>query len=959
VAGFPDEQLELIAQIAPGADLTTDPSTWTWVDLTCPHPSNPAQTIYRLISDSITIQRGTAVGASNSQTTSATIQLLNADGAFTPELPTSPYWPYVDAGTPIRLRMRTRTTPYATDTFTRTISNGWGTTTTGGYTWTPGTASQYNTTGSTGTITFPTRADSSKANKLNLSVLNPDITFDATVNAVQTGTGSYLGLSLREIAGQQYISPVLEFTTSGTIRCDLYEYDGTTLGLVGFATQPGLTYTAGTVIRARCQLSGDRMRMKAWLASGTEPAAWAFDLRVKAALAGDQTGIRSTVFTANTNTLPVVFTVDNLTINQAPMDRVEGYIADIRPSFVPQPGGTTWSTALVDIAGVGSRLEKNQSPEYSPMRRSIQLSNPAPIAYWPCEDPEKSITVASAFPEQQPMQVTGPAVFATTLSNPSSVYYPYLSRWGSKPLVSLAAGAKLAGTVPATTVNNEWAVSCDADFDVAGIPLTSMRVLQWDTPSSAINRWALVATATTYLVRAYNDSLGTTTDLAVATISFNGEATFSVEADQNGANIDVKLRINDVGVANGSLAGTLAAVTRVYANPDRVNTTASVDPYGIRFLVGHIRVLTDTSVNDLPIYTDPDTGDELNADGAWYGETAHRRINRLCAEEDVPFQWVGNPQGSGLTILNAQRDGTFTDLITQAAESESGGLLYEKRFGYEYLPRAARYNRAVALTIDMAAYKRSDGTDQASVLVPQLDRRATNYWTVTRNLGSSASYAAPLALRKRRGTIAEEATVDVLTDDLLPAHAAWRTHLSVDAQGANYPAIPVDLGANPELIEKWLGCDIGSRVQRVNQPTIAGIGVIDQVIEGITETITPTSWQVTLAASPGSVWDVGVYDDPGSRYDSASTTLAGTPPSTTSTAWTVSTANPADVWSTTATPYDWAVAGEQVTVTVMGAATGTGPYVQTCTVVRAVNGVVKAHTVGEQVSLAHPARYAL
>jgi hypothetical protein len=946
VSGFPDELIELTAEISPGADLTADPTTWLWTPLGL----DTVLVVPRLLDTPITHQHGTAVGASSSQTMSASIQCLNNDGWLTPELATSPWWPYVDAGTPIRLRMRTRTTPHFTDLFTRTVAGNWGTTTTGGYTWIPGTVVAYDTNGSSATISYPSRSSTTRIIKVAAPLRDVDVVFDCSINAVQTGLASVIGPSLREITGVEYVWPEIEFGLGGIIQCTVREALGGVLTGLAQVTQPGLAYTAGTVIRSRHQLVGNRVRVKAWLASGTEPAAWTVDIPVNVTAANDFTGIRSVVNTPNTNTLPVVFTLDNLTVSQPPYDRVEGYIADVKPTFNPQSGGTTWSTVTIDIGGIGSRLEKNQSPSYSPVRRSVQLSYPPPIAYWPCEDAEGALSAASAFPQQPAMQVTGPAVFAFASDTPTDLY---LSRFGTKPMVSLAAGAKLTGVVPLSTVQTEWAVSCIAEFYVPGIPATFMRILAWETAGSALNRWAIVGTDVGYMVRAYNDAAGTATDVAVYAGVFIGQFTLTCEVVQNGANIDVQLRANDNLLASGSIAGTLRAVSsRIFANPDQSNTTASVDPHGIKFVVGHIRVLDNVAVRDLPFYVDPDTGYAPGADTAWYLESAHRRINRLCDEERVPFGWVGTPLGAALTLLNAQRDGGFTDLITQAADSESGGLLYEAHFGYEYLPRSQRYNQAAALTIDMAGYKYSDDTDPAVVLVPQLDSRATNYWTISRTNGSSGSYAAPAAYRLRRGTIAEERILDVLTDDVLVDHAGWRTHINVDGQGARYPAVPVDLAANPELIEAFLAVGIGSRVQRLNQPTVAGYGTIDQVVEGISETISPTSWQATLTCAPGDVWDVAVFDDTVRRQDSFSTVTNASYAAGVTTI-VVKTTNVGDLWSTTTEPYDCLCAGVRFTVTSMGAATGTGPYLQTATVVRGVGGVDKLLPADEPIHM-HP-----
>ncbi len=308
------------------------------------------------------------------------------------------------------------------------------------------------------------------------------------------------------------------------------------------------------------------------------------------------------------------------------------------------------------------------------------------------------------------------------------------------------------------------------------------------------------------------------------------------------------------------IAGTLAPVSQIVGNPDRTNTTASVTPNGLRFILGHMRVTDETSVKDLPAYTDPITGLVVYSGSAWYLETAHERVNRLCDEERIPCVILGDPAASGFTQLNTQRDGTFTALVEQAAESESGLLVYEAEFGYHVLPRTARYNQTAALTVDLATYRRSADTDQGDVLVPQLESRLANYWTVKRHLGSEGTFAADLAYRQRRGTIGEEVTIDALNDDVVDHHAAWRVHRNVDYTGAYYPATPVDLAANPELIDDWLSCTIGSRVQRINQPSIAGIATIDQVIEGYSETLGPKSWQVEISGAPAEVWDVAVAD---------------------------------------------------------------------------------------------------
>lgn len=946
-AGFPAELLELTAQAAFGADLTAAPSTWAWTTLTCPSPVTPAQTISRVLSTPITIKKGIAVGGSQQQTTSAAINLLNLDGAITPELVTSSYWPYVDAGTPFRLKIR----PYAdlTDTFTRTASNTWGSGE--GITWTPTSgASSFAVTGSVATEFHTTRGF---VRQIRTDQVRDDcdIVFDASVPAVATGGSVLIGPTLREQANGDYLWPVLEFAVSGAIALTVFKRINSVYTAISQTTVPSLTYSGGQMVRCRISYVDDRLQMRAWLAAGTDPVTWTVDEAVDHFEPG-RVGVATTVTTGNTNTLPVTFSMDNFGLAKSFFTRLEGYIADVQPRYLPQADGSTWSTAMVTVGGIGSRLEKREAPSESPMRRSIRCAPVPPIAYWPLEDAEGSTYAVSAYPGGPKMTVIGPAVFAFTMPAPSE---QFLSRYGTKPMVSVAAGARLAAVVPTSLVTTEWAGSLVGQFYAPDVPvITEMRIIQWDTPSGTFNRWALVAlVAGGYQIRAYNDSVGTFTNVATTSAtSYTGMITHTLEVQQSGGNINAEYFINDISLASGSTAGTLAPVTKVTVNPDAVNTTASLTPYGLRFTVGHVRVVEEISVHDTPYYTVPETGTTVTAIYGWYYEPAHRRLDRLCDEERVPFRFVGDPGTTGLTLLNAQQDGAFSELVTAAVEAESGGLLYEAEFGYIYLPRSARYNRAVDLTIDMAAYKRSSDTDPGDVLVPQLDSRAANFWTVNRTNGGEGSYAADAAYRLRRGTIAEERTLDLLTDTVLEDHAAWRTHLSVDGRGANYPAILVDLAANPELIPAWLGCDIGSRVQRLNQPTIAGFGTIDQVIEGVSETIAPDSWQVTAAATPGTVWDVGVYDAPTSVYSPSSTTLSS---GITTTALSLTMAG--EPWVTGAVSLLFDIDGEQIAVSNISGS-GNGPYTVTISA-RSVNGLVKAHLSGAAVNLAVPTRYAL
>lgn len=938
---YDGSDLEMTIRAAFGADLTAPPTAWAFTDLSI-----------RLVGSSqITVSRGLVVGNGTRKTGSATgIILLNDDGWLTPELPTSPWWPHVDQGTPMDLSIRTRPTPYLADAFGRTVASGWGTPDTGPA-WT-------NTTGlsvssGTGRISH-TAVNTIRTARMAVAYRDVDVVFTASIPAVATGGSILVGPTLRaDASALNLLWPMLSFDPGGTVKFTIYPLTGGVYGPATNVTVAGLTYSAGTQIRVRIRVNGPRLQCRAWLAAGTEPATWTVDTTSVGGpqSAGTHFGMSSWVTAGVSNTLPVVVSVDDVDVSQRKYPRIEGFIADVRPTFMPLPDGSTHSVVQVDIGGVGSRLERRTADPLSPFRRSIEKYHAtAPVDYWPLEDKQASTSAAHAFPGGTAMTASGPVVFAQDTGQPDDVI---LSRYGSTGLCSVAAGAKLTAPTSLPGAAGSWGVSVTAELWTRDVPgVSEIRVLEWSTPSSAIARWALIATNTGHTVRAFNDAAGTSTDVIALTENYGGMITYEVTAEQNGGNIDVALLLNANTYGTGSIAGTSTQPTRITINPGRVNTTGSTTVLGIRFTVGHLAVRT-TTTSILPFYYDG--GIPVRADRAWYKEPLHLRLQRLAGtEEGIPFRLDATPDPSAVTRLNAQQEGGFQDLSTDAAEAESGGILYEDGFGYAWLPRSARYNKPVDLTVDMATFKRSGGLDPTEVLVPVLGNRGPNYWTVERRNGSQATAAAPKALRDRRGTVSDKKTLDLLYDADCQPHAEWRVHVNVDGSGPNYPGMTLELHANPELVDDWLLCGFGSRVQRLNQPTIAGIDVIDQVIDGITERFGARpgggiDWTVTLDCSPASVWDVGIWDT--SLVDSGSTTLNAARDAV-QTSWVFKTALPGDVWSTTETPYPITVNGEDMTVTAMGAVSGTAPnLLQTATVVRAVNGVNKSHAAGSEIHI--------
>lgn len=90
---FPGTKLRGLVEIAPGADLSADPSTWSWVDIT--------QWVRKDLGISTVFGRRDQAGLVDPSR--ATLKLDNRDGRFSRRNPTGPYYGQLTRTTPIRI----------------------------------------------------------------------------------------------------------------------------------------------------------------------------------------------------------------------------------------------------------------------------------------------------------------------------------------------------------------------------------------------------------------------------------------------------------------------------------------------------------------------------------------------------------------------------------------------------------------------------------------------------------------------------------------------------------------------------------------------------------------------------------------------------------------------------------------------------------------------------------------
>ncbi|GIH27609.1 hypothetical protein Aph01nite_59190 [Acrocarpospora phusangensis] len=591
-------------------------------------------------------------------------------------------------------------------------------------------------------------------------------------------------------------------------------------------------------------------------------------------------------------------------------------------------GNDVW--VPVEAAGILRRLGQGSELLRSAMYRGLtipSLTAPA-VAYWPCEDVAGSSSLASGV-GGPPMTITG--------SPDLAAYDGFVS---SDP-IPLLEGSVWNGVVPYYASSNEATLRFLLAVPDAGISGDQALITMYTSGSAT--QWLIRYddSSGNLKVQSYDADGGVLLDTGFIAFPTKGlKLRVSLDLEQNGSNIDWVISTLEPGAPSGlTFNGTLNSHTF-----GRVNRVV-VAPGGSVFdtAIGHVSVqATITSVHDL--------GPQL---AGYDGETAGRRIERLCDEESIPFSSVGDLDDS--TKMGAQRTDTLLNLLTEAAESDLG-ILYEPRtaLGLSYRTRLSLYNQSAGVELDY----------EAGHLAPPLepiddDQAARNDITVTRRDGSSARASldtGPLSTADPPlgvGRYSDQVTINVQSDGDLPNQAYWRLHLGT-VDEARYPQVSMDLSSpgvsgDSGLTQDIIDMDIGDRLTIENQPAWLPPDLISQIVYGFSERMAPYDWDITVNCTPESPWQVAEYGT--ARYGTEYSTLSTSANSSTTSLSVATSKGP--FWTTAPSdmPMDIVVGGERMTVTAISGASSP----QTVTVTRSVNGVAKSHVSGSAVKLFTPA----
>lgn len=455
------------------------------------------------------------------------------------------------------------------------------------------------------------------------------------------------------------------------------------------------------------------------------------------------------------------------------------------------------------------------------------------------------------------------------------------------------------------------------------------------------------------------------TGITVTTYTGSGALTALTDGNEHvcdftltvsGANILYEVDIDGASVFSGtavtSTVGTIGELAIAY-EPGATNA-----PVGLAW----VTVWIDGGVPTLTNFASAGLG--------YAGETAGNRISRLCSQNSIAFASSGTL--ANCIAMGGQDSKNLLTLLDEAASAD-GGVLSETRtaIGFTYRTRQDLYNQATAVTLDYSTKV------FGAPLVPTPDDYGVHNDVTATNSGTGGTAEAVLT----SGTLSTQAppnginayttgvSLNLQTDGPLADLAAWLMHLGT-IEEPRWPGIVVDMlnpriSGNSTLGNQIAALDIGQKFVLSNLPTWVSGGATDPVnllLLGYTEDLWQFGWQLTLNSASETPYEVAVYAtsnaaQDGAQFDAENSTVHAGGFTAGALSASIDSAAGTIPWTTDAAamPFYINIAGEKIRVTaITGAASP-----QTFTIVRAINGISKAHVAGEAVHLWTRSRYAL
>lgn len=938
----------------------------------------------------VEISAGSSSEQDEASPLSMSMTLLDNDGTFNNDNPLSTYFGRLGRNTPIRVRTVPDGDPaLVTDTFTRTTSNGWGTST-GGGAWSVGGAggtlaySQFATTGSAGTMAVPAATAFRLAILRNTRLASVEVYGECTV---PLATGGALEPTLLLLYNSTpdgtdgFMARVL-VNTDNSVGVTLIQIDDSVESTLASATTL-LTHAAATPLKIRAQyIYADvglepTFQLKVWQ-GGSEPGSYdviatpAFTNAPLRRAASGPVGIRSGVASGNSNAKPVTFSWDNVQIRDLGA-RATGEIVSWRPSWVHTgTGNDVVLTVDIEAVGVLRRLQQGQSPLRSIAYRGITSAQDVDrlVAYWPIEE-EAGATPTALF---TPYDTTGAVAYPINAAITAYEYGAYTEHPASERMLTFSTDQRVDMYMPTYTATGETKIFALWSIP-SGLSGTERQLYRIYTTGGSFDYVDLVLNA------------------VGGTIGLNAWSGGAITKSSSGAyNSDFVDNPNAIGLEFVESGGSV--LTHVYTygpvNIGDVSATWTTSTFGqvTRVTVGDRRVLAVSDLDGLSfghwaLAKDTDAFFKLVPVSAPYGyrgyvgETAGARFTRLCEEEGQDYVLAGSASKS--EAMGIQTPDTFYNLLAECVRVDQG-LMFEPRDSLAVGMRTRRNlcgQRGLPLVYGSSHLS-------GDFLPVDDDRFVRNDVTISRPGGGQGRYVIPDGDLEHlstetppdgAGRYEEGQTLNAYTDDRLPYIAQWWAHVAA-WKGQRYPSVEVNL-ARTALVSDAATCTAmrGAAMGDVLEITTTGApGWVSEnpaklLIRGVTETVSRLSHRFRWNCSPARPYDTSVYSDSDGLINlllaRRDTDLSTIDEDLTTTETDVTVASTGGVvWTTNSSDWDTTISGGGLYIVIGGEimqvtniSGASSP--QTFTVTRSINGIVKTHSSGAAVHVAYPARRGL
>jgi PKD repeat protein len=168
-------------------------------------------------------------------------------------------------------------TVLASDDFSRTAVNGWGTADVGGPWTLGGLASRWSVSNGAGRVSV-NAAEGPTGYLGGVSARETEVLVQVSTDKTPTGGGQYFSVIARRVAANTDYRAQLRLNSDRTVTLYLLRVVSNSETVLAWTTVPGVTYTAGDQLAVRLVATGaspSTIRAKLWKAGTAEPAAWA------------------------------------------------------------------------------------------------------------------------------------------------------------------------------------------------------------------------------------------------------------------------------------------------------------------------------------------------------------------------------------------------------------------------------------------------------------------------------------------------------------------------------------------------------------------------------------------------------------------------------------------------------------------------------------------------------------